>query len=97
LVHVVTASIASILKTLPESCPYRVAILTYDDTLHFYNLGENLQQPQMLVVADTQDPFLPNAVASFVVPFVRSQHGMLPIEISLRVRVSVCMIAVVGG
>lgn len=28
-------------------------------TLHFYNLKSSLSQPQMMVIADVDDPFLP--------------------------------------
>lgn len=77
------------MKTLPETCPYRVGILTYDESLHFYNLKEALLQPQMLVVADTQEPFLPIGVANLVVPFTRSQHGMIVI---VRLTASSCLL-----
>jgi protein transport protein SEC24 len=37
----------------------RVAILTFDRSLHFYNLLPELETAQMLVVADIDDPFVP--------------------------------------
>lgn len=37
----------------------QVGIMTYDTSLHFYNLNANLSAPQMLVVADLEDLFLP--------------------------------------
>ncbi|SPO37007.1 related to Protein transport protein Sec24C [Pseudozyma flocculosa] len=37
----------------------RVAILTFDRSLHFYNLSSELDQAQMLVVPDIEEPFVP--------------------------------------
>uniref|UniRef100_V5EUQ8 Transport protein SEC24 n=2 Tax=Kalmanozyma brasiliensis (strain GHG001) TaxID=1365824 RepID=V5EUQ8_KALBG len=37
----------------------RVAILTFDRALHFYNLAPELDQAQMLVVGDIDEPFVP--------------------------------------
>ena len=33
--------------------------MTFDQALHFYNLKPTLSQPQMLVVPDLNDVFLP--------------------------------------
>lgn len=38
----------------------RVAFITYDSAVHFYNLKASLAQPQMLVVSDLEDLFLPS-------------------------------------
>ncbi|SOV08103.1 related to Protein transport protein Sec24C [Ustilago sp. UG-2017a] len=37
----------------------KVAILTFDRALHFYNLSAELDQAQMLVVGDIDEPFVP--------------------------------------
>lgn len=37
---------------LPGDTRTRVGFLTFDNTIHFYNLQEGLSQPQMLVVSD---------------------------------------------
>lgn len=37
----------------------RVAILTFDRSLHFYNLSAELDTAQMLVVGDIDEPFVP--------------------------------------
>lgn len=37
----------------------RVAFITVDSSLHFYNLNRNVSQPQMMVVSDLDDVFLP--------------------------------------
>lgn len=44
---------------LPGGERTQVGIITYDTSLHFYNLNPNLSQPQMLVVSDLEDLFLP--------------------------------------
>lgn len=36
-----------------------VGFLTFDTTLHFYNLKPSLSQPQMMVIAELDDPFVP--------------------------------------
>merc|ERR550532_598823 len=36
-----------------------MGIITFDTALHFYNLNSSLSQPQMLVVSDLEDLFLP--------------------------------------
>jgi len=36
-----------------------MGIMTFDTSLHFYNLGANLTAPQMVVVSDLEDLFLP--------------------------------------
>jgi len=37
----------------------KIGFVTYDSTLHFYNLNANLTEPQMLVVSDLDDVFIP--------------------------------------
>ncbi|KND02225.1 uncharacterized protein SPPG_02707 [Spizellomyces punctatus DAOM BR117] len=37
----------------------KVGFITVDSALHFYNLSPNLAEPQMLVVSDLDDTFLP--------------------------------------
>ncbi|SCO73476.1 protein transport protein Sec24A, putative [Plasmodium vivax] len=36
-----------------------IGIMTFDSTVHFYNLNSNLKQTQMMVVPDIQDIFIP--------------------------------------
>ncbi|XP_068596232.1 protein transport protein Sec24B [Brachionichthys hirsutus] len=45
---------------LPGDTRTRVGFLTFDSTIHFYNLQEGLSQPQMLVVSDIDDIFIPS-------------------------------------
>merc|ERR1719460_168283 len=44
---------------IPGGSRVQIGIITYDTSLHFYNLNPNLSQPQMLVVSDLEDLFLP--------------------------------------
>ncbi|XP_027027583.2 protein transport protein Sec24B isoform X3 [Tachysurus fulvidraco] len=47
------------LEKLPGDSRTRIGFLTFDSTIHFYNLQEGLSQPQMLVVSDIDDVFTP--------------------------------------
>lgn len=48
------------LDKLPGDSRTRVGFLTFDSTIHFYNLQDGLSQPQMLVVSDIDDVFIPS-------------------------------------
>ncbi|XP_069599963.1 protein transport protein Sec24B isoform X1 [Ranitomeya imitator] len=37
----------------------KIGFITFDSTVHFYNLQEGLSQPQMLIVSDVEEIFLP--------------------------------------
>lgn len=52
-------SIKSLLKSFPGSSRVRIGFITYDSSLHFYNLRSNLSNPQMYVVTDINEVFLP--------------------------------------
>ncbi|XP_020032728.2 protein transport protein Sec24B isoform X2 [Castor canadensis] len=47
------------LDKLPGDSRTRIGFMTFDSTVHFYNLQEGLSQPQMLIVSDIDDVFLP--------------------------------------
>ncbi|XP_029368766.1 protein transport protein Sec24B [Echeneis naucrates] len=53
-------SILENLDKLPGDTRTRIGFLTFDSTIHFYNLQEGLSQPQMLVVSDIDDVFIPS-------------------------------------
>jgi protein transport protein SEC24 len=59
MVKVAADTIKSCLDKMPGSPRTQIGFLTFDSTLHFYNLKSSLTQPQMMVVADLEDPFLP--------------------------------------
>ncbi|GBM35805.1 Protein transport protein Sec24B, partial [Araneus ventricosus] len=48
------------LDELPGDSRMRIGFITFDGSIHFYNLGEGLNQPHMLVVSDIEDVFLPS-------------------------------------
>lgn len=53
------AAIKSCLKDLPGEDRTRVAVITFDTSIHFYNLRASLNAPQMMVVPEIDDPFVP--------------------------------------
>lgn len=53
-----------ILRNLPVDADQtksnmKVGFITYNTSIHFYNVKSNLAQPQMLVVGDVSDVFMP--------------------------------------
>jgi len=53
-------------RSLPSNA--KVGIASYDKEIHFYNLSSNLDQAQMLVMPDIEDPFVPLSEGLFVDP-----------------------------
>jgi protein transport protein SEC24 len=49
MLQTVVEAIKDCLDTLPGSPRTQVGVLTYDSTIHFYNLKSTLNQPQMMV------------------------------------------------
>ncbi|KAM8973505.1 protein transport protein Sec24A isoform 2-T2 [Pelodytes ibericus] len=47
------------LDWLPGNTRTKIGFITFDSTIHFYSLQEGLSQPQMLVVSDIDDVFIP--------------------------------------
>lgn len=45
-----------------------IGIVTYDKEVHFYNLGAGLDQAQMMVMTDLEEPFVPLSDGLFVDP-----------------------------
>ncbi|KAM6076571.1 protein transport protein Sec24B isoform 2-T2 [Chlamydotis macqueenii] len=56
---IVCQSLLENLDKLPGDSRTRIGFITFDSTVHFYNLQEGLSQPQMLIVSDIDDIFLP--------------------------------------
>lgn len=64
MVHLLCGQMKNILKRLPkdegaEKSNMRVGFVTYNNTVHFYNIKGCLAQPQMMVVGDVDDMFMP--------------------------------------
>ncbi|XP_058857870.1 protein transport protein Sec24B isoform X2 [Acipenser ruthenus] len=57
--NVLCQSLLENLDKLPGDTRTRVGFITFDSTIHFYNLQDGLSQPQMLVVSDIDDVFIP--------------------------------------
>ena len=62
---------------LPQGA--KVAIVTFDRSIHFYNLSPALDQPQMMIVADVEEAFVPMQEELFVDP----QEARAQIEVLL--------------
>ncbi|KAL1959779.1 hypothetical protein VTO42DRAFT_924 [Malbranchea cinnamomea] len=58
-------------KRIPKGS--KVGIITYDQAVHFYNLSPRLEQAQMIVMSDLEDPFVPLSEGLFVDPY-ESEH-----------------------
>uniref|UniRef100_A0A667Z3S6 SEC24 homolog C, COPII coat complex component n=1 Tax=Myripristis murdjan TaxID=586833 RepID=A0A667Z3S6_9TELE len=64
MVSIVCQELKTLLDYLPRENPdvdsvVRVGFVTYNKVLHFYNVKSSLAQPQMLVVSDVSDMFVP--------------------------------------
>ncbi|CAL7951975.1 unnamed protein product [Xylocopa violacea] len=64
LVNLLCMQMKSILRHLPidagqTKSNMKVGFITYNNTVHFYNINSCLAQPQMMVVGDIQDVFMP--------------------------------------
>ncbi|XP_028779448.1 protein transport protein Sec24-like At3g07100 [Neltuma alba] len=59
MIEVVAQTIKSCLDELPGSPRTQIGFATFDSTIHFYNMKSSLTQPQMLVVSDLDDIFVP--------------------------------------
>ncbi|XP_068634526.1 protein transport protein SEC24 A-like [Aristolochia californica] len=59
MLEVVAKTIKASLDELPGFPRTQIGFITYDSTLHFYNMKSSLTQPQMMVVSDLDDIFVP--------------------------------------
>ncbi|XP_034298155.1 protein transport protein Sec24B isoform X2 [Pantherophis guttatus] len=57
--EVVCQSLLENLDKLPGDTRTKIGFITFDSTVQFYNLQEGLSQPQMLIVSEIDDVFLP--------------------------------------
>ncbi|CAB1345193.1 unnamed protein product, partial [Coregonus sp. 'balchen'] len=70
LVRLVCEELKTLLDNLPSSM-VKVGFVTYNKILHFYNVNSALAQPQMMVVSDTAEMFVP-LLDGFLVNFQES-------------------------
>jgi protein transport protein SEC24 len=54
-------------RSIPEGV--KVGFVTYDKDIHFYNINPALDQAQMMIMPDLEDPFLPLGEGLFVDPY----------------------------
>ncbi|KAI4340024.1 hypothetical protein MLD38_024901 [Melastoma candidum] len=59
MLEVVAQTIKSCLDDLPGYPRTQIGFITFDSTIHFYNMKSSLNQPQMMVVSDLDDVFIP--------------------------------------
>ncbi|KAL2535702.1 Protein transport protein Sec24-like [Forsythia ovata] len=59
MLEVVAQTIKSCLDSLPGYPRTQIGFITFDSTIHFYNMKSSLMQPQMMVVSDLDDIFIP--------------------------------------
>ncbi|XP_058120150.1 protein transport protein Sec24C [Anopheles ziemanni] len=64
LVALLCAQLKNIIRHLPVDqdqprTAMKIGIITYNSSVHFYNLKSSLAQPQMMVVGDLQEMFMP--------------------------------------
>ncbi|KAL2554424.1 Protein transport protein Sec24-like [Forsythia ovata] len=59
MLEVVAQTIKSCLDNLPGFPRTQIGFITYDSTIHFYNMKSSLMQPQMMVLPDLDDIFVP--------------------------------------
>ncbi|XP_023590564.1 protein transport protein Sec24B isoform X3 [Trichechus manatus latirostris] len=71
---VLCQSLLENLDKLPGDSRTRIGFMTFDSTIHFYNLQEGLSQPQMLIVSDIDDVFLPTPPDSLLVNLYESKE-----------------------
>lgn len=59
LLSAACGSIKACLDKLPGDDRTRVAIMTFDSSIHFYSLRQGASSPSMMVVPEIDDPFVP--------------------------------------
>ena len=59
LLHSVSAAIKASLNDLPGRTRTKIGFITFDNGVHYYNLDSDLTSPQMLVVSDLKELFVP--------------------------------------
>ncbi|XP_054028522.1 protein transport protein Sec24D [Dryobates pubescens] len=81
LVRLICDELKTLLDKLPredqeESSAIRVGFVTYNKVLHFFNVKSSLAQPQMMVVSDVGEVFVP-LLDGFLVNFQESRSVVI--------------------
>ncbi|XP_019783426.2 protein transport protein Sec24D isoform X1 [Tursiops truncatus] len=84
LVKLICEELKTVLEKLPkedqeETSSLRVGFITYNKVLHFFNVKSTLARPQMMVVTDVSEVFVP-LLDGFLVSYQESQsviHNLL--------------------
>mmetsp|Transcript_11937 Transcript_11937/g.48085 ORF Transcript_11937/g.48085 Transcript_11937/m.48085 type:complete len:1025 (-) Transcript_11937:50-3124(-) len=75
ILKVLSKSLKATLASFAETTKQPIGFVTYDDSVHYYNLNPNLQTPQMLVVPDLERTFLPlEPMGNLLVTYEESKH-----------------------
>lgn len=59
MLHSAAQAIKRSLDDLPGGQRTKIGFITFDNSVHYYNLAPDLSQPQMLVVSDLKELFVP--------------------------------------
>ncbi|EPS71441.1 hypothetical protein M569_03318, partial [Genlisea aurea] len=59
MLEVMAQTVKSCLDRLPGFPRTQIGFITFDSTIHFYNMKSSLMQPQMMVISDLDDVFVP--------------------------------------
>lgn len=59
MLHSVSAAIKASLDDLPGRTRTKVGFITFDNGVHYYNMDPDMSNPQMLVVSDLKELFVP--------------------------------------
>ncbi|XP_070051424.1 protein transport protein SEC24 A-like [Nicotiana tomentosiformis] len=59
MLEVLAQTIKNCLDSLPGYPRTQIGFITYDSTVHFYNMKSSFTQPQMMVMSDLEDVFVP--------------------------------------
>ncbi|CAL8083625.1 unnamed protein product [Orchesella dallaii] len=65
LINLLCSQMKNLIESLPSHTP--VGFITYNSKVHFYNIDPALGQPQMVIVPDVADMFMP-LLKGFLVP-----------------------------
>uniref|UniRef100_L7M0D9 Putative vesicle coat complex copii subunit sfb3 n=1 Tax=Rhipicephalus pulchellus TaxID=72859 RepID=L7M0D9_RHIPC len=100
------------LDNIPGDSRTQVGFVTFDSSVHFYNLGEGLSQPQMLLVSDIDDVFVPSPDSLLVniheskalvqdlltnLPSIHAQNGEPTSALGAAVQAAYKLVSPIGG